>query len=51
MAGFPKFRRFADGKLVLGYTKEASNGMKSQDKPSGPSQNPDEVSAMSGVLY
>ena len=44
MSALPKFRRFPDGKLFLAYTREASAVMKSKDRPSGASQNPDEVS-------
>ena len=50
MATFPTFRRLANGKLIVRYTKEASDVMKRKNKPSGQSQNPDEVSARSEVI-
>jgi hypothetical protein len=43
MATFPTFRRLTNGKLIVRYTKEASDVMKRKNKPSGQSQNPDDV--------
>ena len=42
MEYLPTFRRFSDGKLILGYTKEALE-VKKKKKPTGPSQNANEV--------
>ncbi len=46
----PKFRRFSDGKLILGYTTAASQVMNRKDKPIGHSKSPEEVSANSTAI-
>ncbi len=50
MAILPKFRRFSDGKLILGYTTAASQVMKRKDKPIGHSKGPEQVSANSTAI-
>ena len=50
MALLPKFRRFSDGKLVLGYTTAASKVMKSKNKPIGHSKGPEQVSVNSTAI-